>query len=561
MSDGRNLRAPPAASLVDGGAGGTLAEGQRGAAAAAVVETKFRDAPQRIRPDPLASGSFDSAAQSAQRAFLRHRAEPSPRRRKAIADGAAAPPVVRAGVGPLRQLPFPSSLDLSHAVGRPLAQPIPSPFTLNACCSSMSPSITHRRYHRRLLPSRHGRCGAPDRSTPELHRCAGPTFGCTRRHSAAQRFLSTPRLLRRRRAGCASLKPRPEAGASRLFGRDASTATGASTIFSDRSSGTGTRRRRSGRLCRLGPINHHAHRPVRLSGERKGRRGIRGCRRDCDIDLCILASGRASDFGSLSCLSFYLHGGRASQLRLAGCGKRSSLHPGVAISAIGALSFPPIISAPFQLGVVPAASVLSPRRAGATPTHSRGRVSTCCRRWLLPAAVLAMPLTLALPSPHHSASPIYPAGCCCTALLSTVGKLRCVSSLNALRTLLLSPLRRLLALAPRELHVVQCCASPCRQPTLLPAKEPHPIQLCPASSARTPPPSSLSSLNMAAATQAQPALTAADDNATHSPGAADDQPAIPGTVHLVDLEGTMRAKHAAGAAAHDIVLVPAPSDE
>ncbi|GME65102.1 mfs general substrate transporter [Neofusicoccum parvum] len=66
---------------------------------------------------------------------------------------------------------------------------------------------------------------------------------------------------------------------------------------------------------------------------------------------------------------------------------------------------------------------------------------------------------------------------------------------------------------------------------------------------------------MAAATQAQPALTAADDNATHSPGAADDQPAIPGTVHLVDLEGTIRAKHAAGAAAHDIVLVPAPSDD
>lgn len=33
---------------------------------------------------------------------------------------------------------------------------------------------------------------------------------------------------------------------------------------------------------------------------------------------------------------------------------------------------------------------------------------------------------------------------------------------------------------------------------------------------------------------------------------------IPGTVHLVDLEGTMRAKHAAGGQ-KDVVLVPAPS--
>lgn len=33
---------------------------------------------------------------------------------------------------------------------------------------------------------------------------------------------------------------------------------------------------------------------------------------------------------------------------------------------------------------------------------------------------------------------------------------------------------------------------------------------------------------------------------------------IPGTVHLVDLEGTMNAKHAAGGQ-RDVVLVPAPS--
>ncbi|KAF4538594.1 MFS transporter [Lasiodiplodia theobromae] len=41
----------------------------------------------------------------------------------------------------------------------------------------------------------------------------------------------------------------------------------------------------------------------------------------------------------------------------------------------------------------------------------------------------------------------------------------------------------------------------------------------------------------------------------------DNQPLVPGTVHLVDLEGTMRAKHAVGAQAHDILLVPAPSDD
>lgn len=33
---------------------------------------------------------------------------------------------------------------------------------------------------------------------------------------------------------------------------------------------------------------------------------------------------------------------------------------------------------------------------------------------------------------------------------------------------------------------------------------------------------------------------------------------VPGTVHLVDLEGILRAKHASGSE-KDIVLVPAPS--
>jgi len=36
---------------------------------------------------------------------------------------------------------------------------------------------------------------------------------------------------------------------------------------------------------------------------------------------------------------------------------------------------------------------------------------------------------------------------------------------------------------------------------------------------------------------------------------------VPGTVHLVDLEGTMAAKHAKGAHRTDIVLVPAPSSD
>lgn len=40
-----------------------------------------------------------------------------------------------------------------------------------------------------------------------------------------------------------------------------------------------------------------------------------------------------------------------------------------------------------------------------------------------------------------------------------------------------------------------------------------------------------------------------------------DETAIPGTVHLVDLEGTIRAKHASGAQLRDVVLVPAPSQD
>ncbi|TVY71170.1 putative MFS-type transporter [Lachnellula suecica] len=40
-----------------------------------------------------------------------------------------------------------------------------------------------------------------------------------------------------------------------------------------------------------------------------------------------------------------------------------------------------------------------------------------------------------------------------------------------------------------------------------------------------------------------------------------DESAVPGTVHLVDLEGTIRAKHASGTQLKDIVLVPAPSSD
>lgn len=39
------------------------------------------------------------------------------------------------------------------------------------------------------------------------------------------------------------------------------------------------------------------------------------------------------------------------------------------------------------------------------------------------------------------------------------------------------------------------------------------------------------------------------------------QDAIPGTVHLVDLEGTLLAKHSSEKGAHDIVLMPAPSND
>lgn len=36
---------------------------------------------------------------------------------------------------------------------------------------------------------------------------------------------------------------------------------------------------------------------------------------------------------------------------------------------------------------------------------------------------------------------------------------------------------------------------------------------------------------------------------------------VPGTVHLVDLTGTMTAKHAKGAGMRDVVLVPSPSSD
>lgn len=35
---------------------------------------------------------------------------------------------------------------------------------------------------------------------------------------------------------------------------------------------------------------------------------------------------------------------------------------------------------------------------------------------------------------------------------------------------------------------------------------------------------------------------------------------VPGTVHLVDIEGTLTAKHASGDQ-NEIVLIPAPSDD
>jgi hypothetical protein len=36
---------------------------------------------------------------------------------------------------------------------------------------------------------------------------------------------------------------------------------------------------------------------------------------------------------------------------------------------------------------------------------------------------------------------------------------------------------------------------------------------------------------------------------------------VPGTVHLVDLQGTLHVKHARGKALADVVLVPAPSND
>ena len=36
---------------------------------------------------------------------------------------------------------------------------------------------------------------------------------------------------------------------------------------------------------------------------------------------------------------------------------------------------------------------------------------------------------------------------------------------------------------------------------------------------------------------------------------------VPGTVHLVDLDGTIAAQHAEGSGKRDIVLVPAPSSD
>ncbi len=51
-----------------------------------------------------------------------------------------------------------------------------------------------------------------------------------------------------------------------------------------------------------------------------------------------------------------------------------------------------------------------------------------------------------------------------------------------------------------------------------------------------------------------------DSTLQHDHGHLDEN-AIPGTIHLVDLEGTIHAKHAGSAALHDVVLVPAPSSD
>lgn len=56
------------------------------------------------------------------------------------------------------------------------------------------------------------------------------------------------------------------------------------------------------------------------------------------------------------------------------------------------------------------------------------------------------------------------------------------------------------------------------------------------------------------------ALSSKMDDAEHRHGHLDES-AIPGTVHLVDLEGTIRAKHASGTQLKDVVLVPTPSSD
>lgn len=44
-------------------------------------------------------------------------------------------------------------------------------------------------------------------------------------------------------------------------------------------------------------------------------------------------------------------------------------------------------------------------------------------------------------------------------------------------------------------------------------------------------------------------------------GCEEEQPKVPGTTHLVDLDGTLHSKHASGARNRDIVLIPAPSSD
>lgn len=54
-------------------------------------------------------------------------------------------------------------------------------------------------------------------------------------------------------------------------------------------------------------------------------------------------------------------------------------------------------------------------------------------------------------------------------------------------------------------------------------------------------------------------MTTAIHISAHVNGRLDEE-AVPGTVHLVDLEGTIQAKHAKGGLS-DVVLVPAPSND